>query len=219
MLWQQCCREATAHSWNETRICRDGSVWHACKDMQALRLVFVAKVVSQATSGLAAFPWTQTDSNVIEGVLCRLLWKCCRKFVLAKDDDSNVVCSYINRELMGVFGMARHFTEVRVQRLLMMQAWARSPIDFAQPVSVVFGTWTVQEMNEFGPDGRPCNTFSNSDRWTQQVIEDMRSLCDIELVVFKLAILFSGKDQHTHLVESCLAVNIRSRRLADSLFR
>ena len=42
-----------------------------------LRQAFVAKVVSQATSGLAAFPWTQTDSNVIERVLCSLLWKFC----------------------------------------------------------------------------------------------------------------------------------------------
>ena len=75
---------------------------------------------------------------------------------------------------MGVFGIARHFTEVRVQRLLMMQAGARSPQDFAQPISVVFGTWSVAEMNEFGLDGRPCKTFHNSDRWTQQVIEDMR---------------------------------------------
>ena len=182
-----------------------GAFWHTCKDMQALRQVFVAKVVSQATSGLAAFPWTQTDSNVIEGVLCHLFWKLCRKRFLAKDEDSNVVCSYTSRELMGVFGIARHFTEVRVQRLLMMQAWARSPIDFAQPISVVFGPWTVQEMNEFGPDGRPCKTCSNSDRWTQQVIEDMRSLCDIEggrdlfeLVDFRFAFLLSGNDQHTH---------------------
>ena len=157
-----------------------GAFWHMCKDMQALRQAFVAKVVSQATSGLAVFPWTQTDSNVIERVLCRLLWKFCRNIFLAKDDVNNVVCSVTNRELMGVFGIARHFTEVRVQRLLMMQAWARSPLYFAQPISVVLGTWSVPEMNEFGLDGRPCKTFHNSDRWTQQVIEDMRSLCDIE---------------------------------------
>ena len=123
---------------------------------------------------------------------------------------------------MGVFGIARHLTEVRVQRLLMMQAWARSPLDFAQPVSAVFGTWSVPEMNEFGPDGRPCKTSQNSDRWTQQVIEDMRSLCDIEegrdlfeLIDFRFAFLFTASEQHTHLVESFLAVNIRSMRLAD----
>ena len=178
-----------------------------CKDMQALRQAFVAKVVSQATSGLAAFPWTQTDSNVIETVLCRLLWKFCSKRYLAKDDDNNVFCSFMNRELMGVFGIARHFTEVRVQRLLMMQAWARSPLDFAQPIRVVFGTWSVPEMNEFGPDGRPCKTFQNSDRWIQQVIEDMRSLCDIEggrilfeLIDFRFASCSQPvSNTHTHI--------------------
>ena len=36
-----------------------------------------------------------------------------------------------------------------------------------------------------------------------------------ELVDFRFAFLFSGKDQHTHLVEIFLAVNIRSMRLAD----
>ena len=121
-----------------------------------------------------------------------------------------------------MFGIARHFTEVRLQRLLRMQPWARSLLDFAQPISVVFGTWSAPEMNEFGPDGRPCNTFQNSDRWTQQVIEDMHSLCDIqggrdvfELVDFRFVLLFTASEQHTHLVESFLAVNIRSMRLAD----
>ena len=81
-------------------------------------------------------------------------------------------------------------------------------------------------MNEFGPDGRPCKTFLNSDRWTQQVIEDMRSLCDIEggrdvfeLVDLRFAFLFTGKEQHSHSVESFLAVNIRSMRLRICLLR
>ena len=101
-------------------------------------------------------------------------------------------------------GIDRDFAEVRVQRK-MMQAWARSPIDFAQLISIVYVTLTVPEMNEFGLEGRSCKTFSYKDRWTQQVIDDMRSLCGIqvgrgfpELVDFKFAILFSGKVQHTH---------------------
>ena len=32
-----------------------GAIWHTCNDTQALRQAFVAKVVSRATSGLAAF--------------------------------------------------------------------------------------------------------------------------------------------------------------------
>ena len=48
------------------------------------------------------------------------------------------------------------------------------------------------------------------------------SLCDIEggrdlfeLVDFRFAFLFTGKEQHTPLVESFLAVSIRTMRLAD----
>ena len=82
--------------------------------------------------------------------------------------------------------------------MLMMQAWARSLIDFAQLSNVVFGTCAVPEMHELGPDGRPCKTFTNKDRWNHPVIEDMSSVCDIELVDLILPFCFQAKiNTHT----------------------
>ena len=125
-----------------------GSFWFRCKDLAVLRQVFVAKVVSQAASGLAAYAWSQADSSVVEGAMCRLLRNVCSNNMFEKNERGMFLCSYDNRELVGVFGLASHFTEIRVQRLLMMQSWAKSPEKFQQPIGALFGKWKDEKMTD-----------------------------------------------------------------------
>ena len=106
----------------------------------------------------------------------------------------------------------------------MYQCWSAHPDDFQQPIAAIFGQWKLEGLSEFSIHGRPLRTYRQSDRWTQQIIEDFKALCDIEggrsffeSLDFRFAILFTGQQQHAELVNEFVQISDRQLRHADDM--
>ena len=134
------------------------------------------------------------------------------------------MCSFTNKQLLVRFSLARHVTEVRVQRLLMYQSRASHPEDLLQPIASIFGQWNNNNFHEFSLDGRPVHAYEQAKTWSQQVVEDFKALCDIEggricssgwiSGLQFCSRLFTSADIITRLTEEFLSIHVRQLRHA-----
>ena len=92
----------------------------------------------------------------------------------------------------------------------------------SNPWQRFLGQWAVEIGSEFGVDGRPANTFLESDIWTRLILADFTSLCDVEGgrsfskdLDLRIACMFSGADEFREFVETLTSINVRQLRVAD----
>ena len=154
-----------------------GSFWWSGVSFEHLRTVFYSKVYSQATTGLTSFVWKDADSKVLQNHLCQLLRRVAHKYAILKDEEGNILCSLSNEQLMTTFRFTHHFRELQIHRIGMYQAWSKWPLDFQQPIALIFGKWVDARLNNFDlSTGKACKPFKQLTPWAQQFVQDLLSV-------------------------------------------
>ena len=154
-----------------------GRFWWKCRNMGSIRVVFLAKVLSAAYSGLTAFVLTAAEMQKLDRVLMGLMRSVSKGTACQKQyDEEHDALTYQSRTNAWVrhkFQIATTDVELCVARLKWMQTMVRSPEDFICVTAAVFGTY-VWDKN--GPLTEHGYIHENANPWAKQMWQDLQCL-------------------------------------------